>query len=63
MVVGKLLALPLVLAVVQAASPQIGIEQKFLCVRKLNAVLCSHGLETPKNAVASENPVLGKPVR
>lgn len=63
MVVGKLLALPLVLAVVQAASPQIGIEQKFLCVRKLNAVLCSHGLENPKNAIASENPVLGKPVR
>lgn len=60
MAVGNFLTLAL--AVVQTDSPQTGAEQKFLHEGKLNAVLCSHCLKNPTNAIASDNPILGTPV-
>lgn len=58
--VGNLLTVPLVLVVVQTDALQIGTRQKFLRAGYSNAVLCSHCLENPTNATASENPILEK---
>lgn len=58
--VGNLLTLLLVLVLVQTDALQIGTGQKFLCAGYLNAILCSHCLENPTNATASESPILEK---
>lgn len=58
--VANLLTLPLVLVVGQTGALQIGIGQKFLYAGYLNTVLCSHCLENPTNAIASENPISEK---